>query len=375
MRNYRHIEVRPVAGALGAELHGVDISKDLEGDVVSEMRQAFLDHLVIFLRDQKATPRQHLAFARKFGEPLKYPQLDGLPEEPFITAVVKLETERNNFGGLWHSDTTYLPIPPMGSMLLAREVPPYGGDTEFANQYLAYDALSDGLKATLDGLVGVSTSMKAEVSKTREDRRKAAGKENKALEAEHPIVRTHPETGRKALYTSSAHTSHIKGWTERESQALLQFLWEHQSRAEFTCRFRVPGQFPQAYVIAHEIGHHVQNQLGITGKVEQMQQRMSKRDANALSVRVELQADCFAGVWANRADAARGGKMIDDRDVEQALAAASAIGDDRLQRQSQGRVVPDSFTHGSSAQRMRWFRIGLESGDPRKCDTFSAKQL
>jgi uncharacterized protein len=140
-------------------------------------------------------------------------------------------------------------------------------------------------------------------------------------------------------------------------------------------RFRAPGQFPQAYVIAHEVGHHVQDLLGITGKVEQMRERMSKRDANALSVRVELQADCFAGVWANRADAARGGKMIDDKDVEQALTAASAIGDDRLQRQAQGRVVPDSFTHGSSAQRMRWFNIGLESGDPRKCDTFSAKQL
>ncbi len=140
-------------------------------------------------------------------------------------------------------------------------------------------------------------------------------------------------------------------------------------------RFRAPGQFPQAYVIAHEVGHHVQNLLGISAKTEQMKERMSKRDANALSVRVELQADCFAGVWANRADAARSGRMIDDRDVEQALAAASAIGDDRLQRQAQGRVVPDSFTHGSSAQRMRWFRIGLESGDPRKCDTFSAKQL
>ncbi|MFO1079815.1 MAG: neutral zinc metallopeptidase [Reyranellaceae bacterium] len=140
-------------------------------------------------------------------------------------------------------------------------------------------------------------------------------------------------------------------------------------------RFHAPGQFPQAYVIAHEIGHHVQNQLGITAKVEQMRERMSKRDANALSVRLELQADCFAGVWANRADAQRGGRMIDDGDVEQALAAASAIGDDRLQRQAQGRVVPDSFTHGSSAQRMRWFRIGLDSGDPRKCDTFRAQQL
>lgn len=144
---------------------------------------------------------------------------------------------------------------------------------------------------------------------------------------------------------------------------------------EMARRFRVPGQFPQAYVIAHEVGHHVQNQLGISAKVQQMRQSMSKRDGNALSVRTELQADCFAGVWANRADKQRGGRMIDDKDVEQALAAASAIGDDALQKQSQGRVVPDSFTHGTSAQRARWFRKGLETGDPRQCDTFRAQQL
>jgi predicted metalloprotease len=144
---------------------------------------------------------------------------------------------------------------------------------------------------------------------------------------------------------------------------------------DLASRFHAPGQFPQAYVISHEVGHHVQNLLGISDKVEQMRQSMSKRDANALSVRVELQADCFAGVWANRADQKSGGKLIDDKDVDQALAAASAIGDDRLQRQAQGRVVPDSFTHGSSAQRTRWFRVGLESGDPKKCDTFRAQQL
>ena len=119
----------------------------------------------------------------------------------------------------------------------------------------------------------------------------------------------------------------------------------------------------------------MQNLLGISGKVEEMRGRMSKRDANALSVRVELQADCFAGVWANRANAAGGGKLIDEQDVEQALTAASAIGDDRLQRQAQGRVVPDSFTHGTSDQRMRWFKIGLESGDPSRCDTFRAQHL
>ncbi|MDP1963580.1 MAG: neutral zinc metallopeptidase [Reyranella sp.] len=144
---------------------------------------------------------------------------------------------------------------------------------------------------------------------------------------------------------------------------------------ELAARFRAPGQFPQAYVIAHEIGHHVQNLLGISSQVQKMQLSMSKRDGNALSVRTELQADCFAGVWANRADRQRGGKMIDDKDVDQAMAAATAIGDDKLQRQTQGRIVPDSFTHGSSAQRTRWFRIGLDSGDYRTCATGRAQQL
>src|SRR5882724_822443 len=144
---------------------------------------------------------------------------------------------------------------------------------------------------------------------------------------------------------------------------------------EMAQRFRAPGQFPQAYVIAHEVGHHVQNLFGISGKVEQMRQNMSKRDANAMSVRVELQADCLAGVWAYHANQDRGGKMITEADVDQALAAATAIGDDRLQRQAQGRVVPDSFTHGSSAQRVRWFNRGLESGEMKNCDTFRAQQL
>jgi taurine dioxygenase len=240
MRNYRHIEVRPIAGALGAEISGVDMVRDLDDDVVAEVRRAFLDHLVIFLRGQMATPQQQLAFARRFGTPIEYPQLKGLPDAPMVTPVVKLEHERNNFGGIWHSDTTYLPEPPMGSMLLAREVPPYGGDTMFANQYLAFEALSDGLKRTLEGLIGISSSSKADVTRTREDalRQAGAGATPKMLQAEHPIVRTHPETGRRALYTSDAHTACIKGWTEAESLSLLRFLWQHQVRPEFTCRFR-----------------------------------------------------------------------------------------------------------------------------------------
>jgi len=237
-RNFRHVEVRPIAGALGAELHGVDLAHDLDDDAVAEIRQAWLDHLVVFFRDQAMTPAQQVAFARRLGEPMEYPQLKGLPDQPLITPVMKLEHERTNFGGVWHSDTTYLERPPMASMLYAKEIPPHGGDTEFANQYLAYETLSAGLRQTLDGLIGISSSLKADASKTREDRLKAAGEEQKTLIAEHPIVRTHPETGRKALYLNVGHTTQFKGWTVKESQPLLDFLFQHQVRPEFTCRFR-----------------------------------------------------------------------------------------------------------------------------------------
>ena len=142
---------------------------------------------------------------------------------------------------------------------------------------------------------------------------------------------------------------------------------------EMRTRFRAPGDFAQAYVIAHEIGHHVQNLLGVSNKVRQMQARAGKAEGNQLSVRLELQADCLAGVWANRADKARG--ILEAGDIEEALNAASAIGDDRLQKQSRGTVVPESFTHGTSTQRQHWFRTGLQSGDPDSCDTFSVASL
>ena len=237
-RHYRHIEVRPVAGALGAVVRGVDIARPLEDEVIAEVRQAFLDHLVVFIRDQKLTPQAQLAFAQRFGQPMEYPQLKGLPECPLVTPVVKLEHERVNFGGVWHSDTSYLSRPPMASMLYAVETPPRGGDTLFANQYLAYETLSEGLRQTLAGLVGVNSSAKADVSKTREDRLRDAGAELKVLIGEHPVVRTHPETGRKALYLNFGHTARFRGWTEPESAPLLDYLFMHQVKPEFTCRFQ-----------------------------------------------------------------------------------------------------------------------------------------
>jgi taurine dioxygenase len=236
--SYTHIDVRPIAGALGAEISGVDVSRPLAPEIVAEIRQAWLDHLVIFFREQQLTAQGLVAFASAFGTPMEYPQLKGLPECPLVTPVVKLPHERVNFGGVWHSDTSYLDIPPMASMLYAVETPPYGGDTLFANQYLAYETLSDGLKTTLDTLVALNTSTKAEVSRTREDRLRESGATLKVLVGEHPVVRTHPETKRKALYVNIAHTSHFKGWREDESTPLLDYLFRHQIRPEFTCRFQ-----------------------------------------------------------------------------------------------------------------------------------------
>ena len=233
------MKIRKIAGALGAELSGIDLAPGLSTAQAAEVRKALLEHQVIFLRNQNLTPQQFLTFAQAMGEPIEYPFVKGIEGFQHIIEVKKLEHEKSNFGGIWHSDTTYLQQPPMGSMLLAREVPPYGGDTLFASQYAAYDALSDTMKSLLANLKGISSSAKADVSKTREDRIKEGGKQEAPTQylAEHPVVRTHPETGRKALYVNVAHTAGIKGMTDAESAPLLQFLYEHQVKPEFTCRF------------------------------------------------------------------------------------------------------------------------------------------
>ena len=143
------MEVKKLTAAIGAEIHGVDLAQTITPDTVREIRQAWLEHCVIFFREQALDDAQFLAFAQALGVPVEYPFIKGLPGHPCITPVVKLEHERHNFGGIWHSDTTYLGAPPMGTLLLAREVPPAGGDTLFANQYLAYETLSAGLQQTL----------------------------------------------------------------------------------------------------------------------------------------------------------------------------------------------------------------------------------
>jgi taurine dioxygenase len=226
------VEIRRIAGALGAEILGIDLSRDFPKE---EIGRAFLEHQVVFFRDQKLDPAQFMAFASAMGKPIEYPFVKGIAGFPEVIEVKKLEHERHNFGGIWHSDTAYLDEPPMGSMLLAREVPPVGGDTLFASQYLAYEALSSEMKKLLSGLKAVNSSSKADVTRTRED---MAKEHLRKYQAEHPVIRTHPDTGRKALYVNFGHTVRFAGMTEEESAPLLEFLFRHQVKPEFTCRFQ-----------------------------------------------------------------------------------------------------------------------------------------
>lgn len=239
---YQTIEVTPIAGALGAEIGGVDLAGDLSNQAFDEIHQAFLDHHAIFFRDQELTPRQQVAFGRRFGKPNIYPFVKGLEEAPEIIEILKTETDVKNFGGGWHSDTTYLDIPPIATVLYAKEMPDVGGDTMFASTVAAYEALSDGLKETLDGMKAVySAALGAQGG------RKQVFKANTGMETQdvdqaadmaaiHPVIRTIPETGRKSLYVNQAHTTNFVGWTPEESKPLIDYLSAHSVRPEFTCR-------------------------------------------------------------------------------------------------------------------------------------------
>jgi taurine dioxygenase len=239
MTNTR-LELRPLASALGAEIVGVDLAEPLDEATVRALRAVLLEHVVIFFRDQELAPQLLLALAERFGEVGEYPFVKGLPECPLVLPVVKEPHERSYFGGIWHSDTAYLERPALGTLLYALETPPFGGDTMFANMYLAYEALSKGMQRLLAGLRAVNVAGKPATLKTREEMHSKRGTaaDVEATSAVHPVVRTHPETGRKSLYVNLAHTLRFADMTEEESAPLLGYLFAHQIKPEFTCRFR-----------------------------------------------------------------------------------------------------------------------------------------
>ncbi len=237
------IGVTPISGALGAEVAGVDLAGSLGNDAFAAVHAALLEHLVLYFPDQRLAPEDLMAFGRRFGELIVHPFLPHLDDHAEVMIVDKKEELRINIGNGWHSDMSFLAEPLLATAIHARVTPRSGGDTLFTNMYAAYDALSAGMKRLLDGLTAVHDY--------RDDFRRAARNGRTSVDAatieaahevyppaEHPVVRTHPETGRKALYVNRLFTSHFGGMTREESRPLLGFLFEHSVRPEFTCRLR-----------------------------------------------------------------------------------------------------------------------------------------
>ena len=246
-RRYRHVEVKPYAGACGAEIFGVDISRPVPSAVIEEIKAAFLDHMVIFLRDQAIEPESLKAFGSNFGSFHIHPFVGSLEGHPEIMMVVKNPQDKYNFSGTWHSDVTFDEIPPLGSLLCAIDVPQYGGNTLFANQYLAYDMLSDTFKGLLSGLKAIHSAENvygAGGEYASEDyRSKHSGtpieSDSRAHQRRlHPIIRTHPETGRKALYVNEPFTIRIDGMSDEESESILRYLVKHAVQPDICCNFR-----------------------------------------------------------------------------------------------------------------------------------------
>jgi taurine dioxygenase len=236
------IAVRPVSTAVGAEILGLDLADALPAATIEAIQRALFQHGVVFFRDQKLTPEQHLAFARRFGEinvNRFFKVVDGYP---MIAEVRKEPEQTGNIGGGWHTDHSYDQAPAMGSILYAREVPETGGDTLFASMYAAYEALSDGLKETLEGLQALHSSRHVFGVEAYAGRGDLKGRylnpEAATQDAVHPVVVRHPGSGRKALYVNAAFTVRIVGWTDEESRPLLQYLYHHASRPEFSYRFQ-----------------------------------------------------------------------------------------------------------------------------------------
>jgi taurine dioxygenase len=241
MRNSQ-IEVRPIAGTIGAEIHNVDVSQELDEATIGDIRKALLDHCVIFFRDQKLDAERHKAFTRRFGKIFIHPNYKGMQADAEIITITREPGDKKIVGEEWHADTTMMPEPPMGAILYGVEVPPFGGDTLFANQAQAYEALSEGMKKMLAGVKAIHSDRKVagpaanknafRATKVRED---ADWRETVSV---HPVVVAHPETGRKQLFVNASYTVGFEGMTEEESKPLLDYLLDHGHRPEFTCRFR-----------------------------------------------------------------------------------------------------------------------------------------
>ena len=224
-------EVEPLSSSIGAVIHGLDLNT-LEQDQVELVTDLLQKHLVVFFRDQILNPESLFSLAKQFGQPVPYPFVPGLESQPEVIEVIKRPEETTNFGGVWHSDTTYLESPTMGALLYAVELPDHGGDTLFANMYKALELLSPGLSRFLESLSAVNDADNEAISATR------PGQPKKNLTAVHPTIRTHPISGKPLLYVNRAHSTHFEGMTKAESAPILEYLFNLIERPEISCRFR-----------------------------------------------------------------------------------------------------------------------------------------
>jgi taurine dioxygenase len=237
MQNFNHIKVKPISGAMGAEVFDVDLSSELSSETWNEIKDAFHNFLVLIFRDQNLTDQQQFNFTQRFGKLIPHPYVKGLPEIPEIFKIIREPGESYSWDGFYHSDLMFLKKPPLGATLYAKECPPFGADTAFTNMYLAYDTLSDGMKDLLDGLEAENESGNPEKYSNRYQSMEELGKKG-AMGAVHPMVRVHPGTGKKALFSSLAFTKRIKGMTDKESAPILNFLYEHSKEAHLGCRLQ-----------------------------------------------------------------------------------------------------------------------------------------
>ena len=237
------LSVTPLSPAIGAEVDGIDLGADISDEVIAQIRRALLEHCVLFFRDQSLDVEQHKRLARRFGEIFIHPNYDTGDHDPEIVNISRKPGDKVIVGRDWHTDTTMIEAPPMGALLYAMDVPPYGGDTAFANQYLAYESLSNGMKALLDGLRCIHTDRKVAGPKSRFSGRNHSAdvrldEDWRETVSVHPVVRTHPETRRKCLFVNHSYSVAFEGMTEKESAPLLDWLMRAGHRPELTCRFR-----------------------------------------------------------------------------------------------------------------------------------------
>ena len=270
------LEIEPLSTAIGAELSNVDLSRDLSDATIGEIRRALLDHCVVFFRDQDLSVGAHKRLARCFGEIFVHPNFNTGDHDPEVVTIVRKPGDTRIVGEEWHTDTTMMAEPPMGALLYGLEVPPVGGDTLFANQYMAYERLSDGMKRMVDGLkcwhtdrkVAGPNSPAALAKRSTKVRDDDDWRETRNL---HPVVRTHPETGRKCLFVNHSYSACFEDMTEDESRPLLDWLMEWGHRPELTCRFRWrPGSvaFWDNRCVKHLALHDVQDHQRIMRRIQ-----------------------------------------------------------------------------------------------------------